>query len=174
MSAIPSTYRGIIQPLIDTARGIMERGETLVPFAFVGNLTAKETYAVMLDTASDAKKDDSAKRIRELADIHQADFVFVIMDAWSLPPSKLAQLDEILDRYGSIGASPFRVDVVAFSLETRHGIWVAQVPVQAKGGPENARTFGIPGFQRFAEAQGRFVDLLPVKDDKDGPTGTLH
>jgi hypothetical protein len=174
MTAIPSTYRGIVQPLIDTARGIMERGETLVPFAFVGNLTTRETYAVMLDTGSDAKKDESAETIRELALLRQADFVFVIMDAWSLPPSKLDRLDEILERYGSIGASPYRVDVVAFSLETRHGIWVAQVPVQAQVHPEQGRTFGTPAFQHFTEAQGRFVELLPAKDDPDGPTGTLH
>lgn len=174
MSAIPSTYLGIIEPLIDTARGILERGESLVPFAFVGNLTTKETYSVMLNTGSDVKKDRSAELIRQLAHLHQADFVFVIMDAWSLPPDKMGRLDEILERYGSIGASPYRVDVVAFSLETRHGIWVAQVPVAGSGDTGKARTFGTPGFHRFTEAQGRFVDLLPTKDDPLGPTGTLH
>lgn len=174
MSAIPSSYLGIIEPLIDTARGIMERGESLVPFAFVGNLTTRETYAVMLDTASDARKDRSAETIRQLAHGHQADFVFVIMDAWSLLPDKMSMAKEILERYGSIGASPYRVDVVAFSLETRYGIWVAQVPVQSKAGAKNARTFAVPVFQHFTEAQGRFVDLLPVKSDADGASGTLH
>jgi hypothetical protein len=152
----------------------MERGETLVPFAFVGNLTTRETYAVMLDTGSDAKKDLSAETIRQLAESHQADFVFVIMDAWSLPPDKMGKVDEILDRYGSIGASPFRVDVVAFSLETRYGIWVSQVAVEHKGGSKNVRTFAVPAFQHFTEVQGRFVDLLPVKDDEAGTGGTLH
>ena len=174
MSAIPRTYLAIVQPLIDTARSIMERGESLVPFAFVGNLTTRETYAVMLDTGSEAKKDLSAETIRQLAHSHQADFVFVIMDAWSLPPDKMGQVDEILKRYGSIGASPFRVDVIAFSLETRHGIWVAQAVVQSKGNPKGARTFAAPAFQHFTEAQGRFVDLLPVKDDEGGASGTLH
>jgi hypothetical protein len=174
MSAIPSTYLSIVQPLIDTARGIMERGEALVPFAFVGNLTTRETYAVMLDTGSDAKKDRSADTIRQLAHAHQGDFVFVIMDAWALPPDKMGDVEEILERYGSIGASPYRVDVIAFSLETRYGIWVAQVPVQSKGGSTKARTFAVPAFQHFTEAQGRFVDLLPVKDDEAGSGGTLH
>lgn len=174
MSAIPSTYLGIIQPLIDTARGIVEGGETLVPFAFVGNLTSKETYPVMLDTGSNDKKDRSAELIRQLAEIHDADFVFVIMDAWSLPADKMPQVEEILDRYGSIGASPYRIDVVAFSLETRYGIWVAQVQVQPKSGDKQGRTFGIPSFQHFTEVQGRFVDLLPLKGDGPGPVGTLH
>lgn len=174
MSLIPSTYLGIIQPLIDTARGIMERGESLIPFAFVGNLSTRETFAVMLDTGSDAKKDRSADTIRQLAHAHRADFVFVIMDAWALPPDKMGEVDQILERYGSIGASPYRVDVVAFSLETRHGIWVAQVAVQSKGGATTARTFAAPAFQHFTEVQGRFVDLLPVKDDAGGSSGALH
>lgn len=174
MSAIPGRYLAIIEPLIDTARGILERGESLVPFAFVGNLTQRRTDSVMLDTGSDATKDRSAELIKELAHRNQADFVFVIMDAWSLPADKLSRLDEILERYGSIGASPYRIDVIAFSLETRYGIWVAQVPVQAKSAPSNARTFGQPVFQHFTEAQGRFVDLLPVKPDGEGAAGTLH
>lgn len=174
MSAIPSTYRAIVEPLIDTARGILEGGQTLVPFAFVGNLTSRETYPVMLNTGSVESKDRSAEIIRQLAEIHQADFIFVIMDAWSLPPDKMNRVEEILEKYGSIGASPYRIDIVAFSLETRHGIWMAQIPVQSKPGSQPARTFGVPAFQHFTEAQGRFVDLLPAKDDGLGPAGTLH
>lgn len=33
----------------------------------------------------------------------------------------------------------------------------------AKGVSKNKRTFGEPEFRLFTEAQGRFVDLLPVK-----------
>ena len=174
MSAIPGTYLAIIEPLIDTTRRIMERGESLVPFAFVGNLATRQTYSVMLNTGSDATKDRSAHLIKELAQLHQADFVFVIMDAWSLPPDKMSRLDEILERYGSIGASPYRVDVVAFSLETRYGIWVAQAPVRLKPDSGNVRTFDIPSFRHFTEAQGRFVDLLPVKANGEEGGGTLH
>jgi len=174
MSAIPATYLSIINPLIGMAREIMEGGESLAPFAFVGNLTTKETFPVRLQTGSEEQKDDSARLIRHIAHRMEADFVFVIMEAWSLRADKLRQASEILERYGSIGASPYRIDVVSFALETRYGMWMAQIPILPKGASKRKRTFGAPDFRHFTEAEGRFVDLLPVKDKDRMPTGTLH
>ena len=59
------------------------------------------------------------------------------------------------------------------SLETRHGVWMAQVPIKPKGISKKKRTMGTPEFQLFTEAQGRFVDLLPMKDGAKA-AGTLH
>lgn len=175
MNAIPSRYRNLIAPLIDAARGFVENGESLAPFAFVANLSGGGAFPVMLATGSEEEKDNSARAVKQLAEQHQADFIFTIMEAWSLPPEHIDQFDAIIARYGSIGKSPFRLDVVSLALETRHGIWVAQVPLEplpsADGG---RRTFGQPQFQYFTSAEGRFADLLPVKDDGIGPTGTLH
>jgi hypothetical protein len=173
MSAIPTAYLDIVTPLIATAREMMEDGQTLAPFAFIGNLSRRETVPVTLDTDSDEAKDAAAALIRDLAEQQQADFVFVLMEAWSLPPERFDQLDEILERYGSIGGSPYRVDIISFSLETRHGIWVAQVPITRREPPAEGRTFAEPRFQHFTEAEGRFATLLPAKDG-DGPPPTLH
>jgi hypothetical protein len=97
------------------------------------------------------------------------------MSAWTLPPDKVARYGEIVDEYGSIGASPYRIDAVAFNLETRHGMWSAQVPVKPKGVSKRKKTFGEPQFQLFDGGQGRFANLLPVKDDTDQTAaGKLH
>jgi hypothetical protein len=45
-----------------------------------------------------------------------ADFIFMIMEAWSLRKDKLHHREEIMERYGSIGASPYKIDIVSFSL----------------------------------------------------------
>jgi len=172
MSAIPTAYLEIVTPLIATAREMMEDGQTLVPFAFIGNLTRRETVPVTLETDTDEAKDTAAALIREFAAQQEADFVFVLMEAWSLPPERFDELDEILERYGSIGASPYRVDIISFSLETRHGIWVAQVPITPLEPPSEGRTFAEPRFQHFTGAEGRFAALLPQKDDD--PPQTLH
>jgi hypothetical protein len=81
---------------------------------------------------------------------------------------------EILDEYGSLADCPasWRIDVVSLSLETRHGVWVAQVPVRPKGISKKKRTIGVPEFRHYTEVQ--FVDLLPVKEGEGGPSGTLH
>ena len=174
MSALPASYLDIITPLIDTAREILERGESLSPFAFVGNLTTGETFPVLLSTASDEEKDAAAAVIRRLAELHEADFIFMIMEAWSLPASKVGQFKEIIAEYGSIGASPYRVDVASFALETRHGLWVTQIPIETKGASQMQRTFGRPEFQHFTEVEGRFVDLLPLKEGEREAHRTLH
>jgi hypothetical protein len=174
MNAIPSSYLRQIEPLIDAARGFVENGEQLAPFAFVGNLSGGGTFPVLLATGTDAEKDQSAEAVKRLAELHEADFVFTIMEAWSLPPERADAYDRIIDEYGSVGASPYRLDVVSLALETRHGIWVAQVPLERLSPAAEARTFGRPRFQHFTSAEGRFADLLPAKDDGAGPTGTLH
>lgn len=40
MSALPEAYLAIVRPLIATARGFLEAGESLVPVAFVGNFAS--------------------------------------------------------------------------------------------------------------------------------------
>jgi hypothetical protein len=174
MNAIPSSYLNLITPLIDTARGFIENGEPLAPFAFVGNLSGGGTFPVMLATGSDEEKDDSARTVKQLAELHQADFVFTLMEAWSLPPEHIDHFEEIIEQFGSIGESPYRLDVVSLALETRHGLWVAQIPIEPLPKAHGGRTFGQPLFQHFTSAEGRFTDLLPVKDDGAGPSGTLH
>ena len=113
MTAMPEAYRTIVDPLIGTARQILERGESLVPVAFVGNPTTGETQPVMLGTGSAEQKDESAHLIRHLAHRLDADFVLVVMDAWLLPPEKIRGLEAIVERYWSIGA---RATASAWSL----------------------------------------------------------
>jgi len=170
MSAIPDTYWKIVSPLIVTARGLLEKGEALSPFAFVGSFDSKTCIPVMLQSTSIEAKDRSALAIEAAALSMNADFIFVLMEAWSLRKDKLSQMDAILDKYGSIGASPYAVDIVSMALETRHGVWMAEVPIKPKGISKKKRTIGDPEFRHFTEAEGRFVNLLPIKDG----AATLH
>ena len=169
-AAIPEKYWKIIAPLIETAKGFLEKGEALSPIAFIGSFTADFCVPVLLKSGSNESKDSSASSIKRAAHGLDADFIFVLMEAWSLRKDKLLQMDAIVDQYGSIGASPYAVDIVSMSLETRHGVWMAEVPIKPKGISKKKRTIGTPEFRHFAEAGGRFVNLLPVKDG----TGTLH
>jgi hypothetical protein len=169
MPAIPAAYLQIVNPLVNQARALVEQGETLEALAFVGNLTTRQIATVAMNPGSEQAKDAAAQRIRETAEAHDADFVFIVMEAWSLPPNKIKRMHEIVERFGSIGASPYRVDIVSFSLETRYGIWVAQLPLRPKAGSKKKRTFGKPEFRLFTEAEGRFAALLPGKSETEIP-----
>ncbi|MDP1941954.1 MAG: hypothetical protein Q8K54_15075, partial [Gallionella sp.] len=92
ISTPPQAYMNIISSLIDKARGFLEAGERLQPMAFVGNLTTKEVIPAMIQTGSGEGKDQSARTIQSAALALDADFVFTIMEAWSLRPSKVSQM----------------------------------------------------------------------------------
>ncbi|SDY33129.1 hypothetical protein SAMN05421644_15012 [Allochromatium warmingii] len=143
MSTIPNAYCEIIDPLIQIARGFVEAGESLASVAFVGNLSSGQNLAVPIDTSTPETKNRSAALIRQIADEYEADFVFTMMEAWTLPPRLAPRFQDIIDRYGSIGASPHRVDSVAFTLETHHGIWLAQRELKPKGHSKRRKTFEL-------------------------------
>jgi len=169
----PESYLKTILPLVDVARGLLEKGEELVPIAFVGNFATGKTVQVLLNSAGDVEKDHSALAIRMAADMLEADFVFLIMEAWSLRKDKMAQMEAILDKYGSIGASPYRVDVATFGLETRYGVWMAECEIKPKGISRKKRTIGAPAFQYFKEVEGRFSHFLKKNPEEEGGS-TLH
>jgi len=173
ISMPPQAYMDIISSLIDKARGFLEAGEKLQAIAFVGNLTTKEVIPVMIQPGSGEDKDQSARTIQSTALLLEADFVFTIMEAWSLRSDKVSQMDAILEKYGSIGASPYAVDVCSLALETRRGVWVAQPQIKPKGVSKKKRTIGAFEFRFFKEAGGRFMQLLPHKEGDDPPT-ILH
>jgi hypothetical protein len=173
VSTPPQAYMDIISPQIDKARSFLEAGEKLQPVALVGNLTTKEIIPVMIQPGSGEDKDKSARLIQSAALVLDADFVFAIMEAWALRPDKIRQMDAILDKFGSIGASPYAIDVCMFSLETRRGMWISQPQIKPKGISRKKRTIGAVEFHYFTEVQGRFMHLLPKKEDDEPPT-ILH
>jgi hypothetical protein len=164
MSTMPESYWKFVSPLIAKARGFLENGETLAPIAFVGSFSSASAIPVLLDSSSIEAKDSSALAIKLAAQTLGADFILLLMEAWSLRKDKLLQMDAIVDKYGSIGASPYAVDVVSMALETRHGVWMAEVPIKPKGISKKKRTIGTPEFRHFTEFEGRFVNLLPMKE----------
>lgn len=164
MSAMPESYWKFVSPLIAKAKGFLENGETLAPVAFVGSFSSDLAIPVLFDSSSIEAKDGSALAIKMAAESLNADFIFLLMEAWSLRKDKLLQMDAIVDKYGSIGASPYAVDIVSMALETRHGVWMAEVPIKPKGISKKKRTIGTPEFRHFTEFQGRFVNLLPMKE----------
>ena len=172
MSGIPESYRENIDPLVAKARDLLEDGQTLAAFAFVGSFAMRRITPVFLDARSEEAKDRSANEIQRTAEAIDADFVFVITEAWGLPKDKLASHRKIVDKYGSIANCPYRIDTVSFVLETHYGIWSAQVLIKPKGYSKKKRTFGEVQFQKIDSAQGRLSGLLPSA--KDSQTPPLH
>ena len=163
---LPPRYHEIIWPLIEKAKGFLERGENLSPFAFVGNFETDQVVPILIDTLDDSRKDASAIAIRLAAESMAADYVFTVIEGWGLPKDKLLKYEEIIERYGSIGASPYKIDTANFMLETRYGVWGAQVPLKFKAPSKKRRTFAAPAALVFMDGiEGRFAGLLPAKHE---------
>ena len=96
----------------------------------------------------------------------EADYVFTVIEAWALPKKYLNRVEEIYEKYGSLANFPHRLDVASFTLETRHGTWMAQCTILPKPPSKKRRTIMPPLFVWGDAAQGRFANLLPVKDDQ--------
>ncbi|MBI4190450.1 MAG: hypothetical protein HY525_07920, partial [Betaproteobacteria bacterium] len=126
-----------------------------------GNFATQQTTPVLIDSRDEAAKDRSARAVKHVAESVAADFIFMVMEAWSLQKDKIHRRKEIVERYGSIGASPYKIDIVSLSLETRHGVWMAQASIKPKGHSKKKRTFGEVGFIHYDGAEGRFTRLLP-------------
>ena len=168
---IPERYHQQIDPLIAHARGLLEKGEALAALAFVGNLSRDEVIPVVIDDRTEEGKDASARSIQMTATVMEADFIFMVREAWKLPEKYMPRYEEIMEKYGSIGESPYAQDVAAFSLETTHGTWIASPFIKPKPPSKKRRTFGPAVFEHMPEIQGRFTGLLPGKKN-DG--GALH
>jgi hypothetical protein len=173
MSNLPPAYLAVITPLIDKARGFLEQGDQLYPVAFVGNFTTQAIYPVLMNTDDPLGKESTSRAIRGLADQCEADFVLVISESWTLRQDKMPKMKQIIAEYGSIGASPYRIDSVSITLETLHGLWVSSLPIKPRGVSKKKRTFGSPDFQLFTEVEGLFAHLLPKRDAEEIP-GSLH
>lgn len=170
---IPSSYRTHIDPIVAKAKGFLENGEALTPMAFVGAFTTNTVIPIMLDSRNDDAKERSASTIAMAAQEANADYVFTVMEAWALPKKYLNRADEVYEKYGSLANFPHRLDVASFVLETRHGMWMAQCTILPKPPSKKRRTIMPPEFFFADQANGRFANLLPVKDDQI-PGSTLQ
>ena len=171
---LPARYREFIERFISVARRHIEAGHGLVPFAFVANLVSDRGTPVQIDTRDDTGKERTASAIEKEAAELDADCIFTIMQAWGLPRDLRAQYDEMVERYGSITNCPYRVDAVNFILETRHGVWAGQAPIEPREGDERKRTFGEVTLQHMDGGEGRFAKLLPGRNANQSGSAPLQ
>ena len=134
--------------------------EQAVIMHYALNHATKQFLPILIDTQTGDSKDRSVELIKAAAEQTQADFVFTIMEAWGLPKNKMPRYQEIMDKYGSVGASPYKIDTAAFMLETRYGVWGCQVTLKPKGSSKKKHTFGKVELQFMDGVEGRFVGLL--------------
>src|ERR1039458_927514 len=107
---LPPRYHEMIYPPMRGREGFLEKGENLSPLAFVGNFETGQVVPILINTLDDSRKDASATAIRLAAESMAADYIFTVIEGWGLPKDKVLKYEEIIERYGSVGASPYKID----------------------------------------------------------------
>jgi len=164
---LPTSYREVIEPLIAKARATLEAGQSLKPVTYIGNFATQEMRFVEWSTGDANAKDQTAYAIRMSAVEVDADFVLSISESWTIARDKANRHAKIIEQYGSIESSPYRVDALLFTLETRYGTWAGSGYPKPKGLSKKKRTFGEVVLERLKSMEGRFGRLLPPKPGQE-------
>jgi len=66
-----------------------------------------------------------------------------------------APVQSIIEKYGSIGASRYAIGVISLAVESRHGAWIAEVPIKPNGISKQSRSFAHPALRDITEYERR-------------------
>lgn len=158
---VPVQYQPLVLRLLADAREHLQSGGRLPSLYFIGSTEASALETVVVDTASGEAKDSAADHARRLATYLDADFVALLTEAWALPANKLQSYDQVIAKYGSIGAYPKRLDIVFLQLETRHGYFTATAAIRPVPPSKKRRQLGPVKWMQADDADGRLARILP-------------
>ena len=153
-------YRAVLDEIVAGARSNLKRDGKLSAMGFCGQISNQKITVVPLSFSDDESKMEAIAHLRAVARIEAADFVGLVHEAWALTAKHAPHHEDIIRKYGSVSACPHRVEVVAISLETSLGVWMAMPRLRAMPPSKMRRTFDEPEFQFFAESAGLFTGLL--------------
>ena len=153
---LPPDLQVMADSFVATARKNLEESGRLAPIVLLGR--GNEMIPVLVEPLGD--KDEAARHIRSVAAALDPDFAFTIIEAWILGPRHAKDYDAIIHRYGSIAASPYGIDSVHFTFETRNGTWAATAEQKPLGLSKKKKTFGEVKFEMFDGLAGRFTGFL--------------
>lgn len=155
----PANLDWLIGGLVDQVRQNLERDGHLAPVVFVIRTDKREIDVVSGSMGSTKEKDYIAEAVRQRARRMQADAICLVTEAWSLPPEDAPHAQKICEQYGSLSSYPGRIEIVAISIETTDGVWMAQAPITRTQGKPSIE---LPTWYKAEASSGRFMHLLPV------------
>ena len=163
-TSLPEEFQPLVDDCESWARATLERGEPIPPTMWL--VAQDEIFEMPMDTSSEAAREESAHRCRQLCEVQQVEAVLHVAEAWGLSEKDAPRHQVILEKYGSVAAYPGRRDIVSFQLETLDGYYNAIVPIVAKPPSKKKRTIGPVRFIRPTTVHGRLAGMLPPRPEK--------
>ncbi len=160
---LPAHLAGFVGHCVGVARTILEDRHQLSPMAFIGQ--SANGGCVILPFGHLENTKAATMAIRIAAELGHADYVLVVMEAYTLEGNDAAEMRAIMQRYGSLSKAPQAIEVVTFLLETSGGTWAAVAKQQTREG--GSKTFGDVAFEMTTRIEGRFSGLLPAPAERN-------
>ncbi len=161
----PAKYVKFLNMVIEKMQQNLKNFPKLLPVAFLLNNETNKTQIIGMPFRNEEDKESCAAMLKDRAIEMQADAICFLSEAWTLPEKYRTKemIDSILQQYGEIANFPERMEIVTIQLETYEGIWMATGSIrEAKKG----RKISGLRWMNANQAEGRFVHLLPSKEDK--------
>ena len=165
VSALPEQHRAWVADVVAQVAVFLRDGEEVTPIAFVRTI-ANTLDLVATHFNSTEDKDAFAHFLRSKYYGGRAEALLFVSESWALKTDKLAEHDAIIEKYGSIGQSPFAVDSVMFTLETASLAYWCVPRILPWPPSKKRRRIESPVKFRVAGSAGRFSHLLSDAEDK--------
>lgn len=163
ITILPKELQPFVLRILATVVEELQRGHT-VPSAFFLGSASGEIHCVELDSHTYESKLASAKTARNLAYYVNALFVITLSESWGLPDGyTVEQSDEVLAKYGSIGAFPGKTDLLFLHMEAREGTFAGRAHILPCPPSKKKRRLGAFTWFESDHAAGILTGILPSK-----------
>lgn len=160
LDSVPEIYHDFLLTFFRKAIAQLEKDGSAQNQILIGNTSTRRLVAVKPDVSSNEAKDLTSWRVKGLVMMEDADFVITIFDSWVLDETQAANADKIMQTYGSIGASPYKISALTVGLETAQGVWMGIC--HEKPSKQSTIKASFENFQmiKMDSANGRFAGFL--------------
>lgn len=150
-----------LEALIATAQKEIERGELPTGSYFVRS--AEETAVFKPVVSNFEDKARVLQHMRSFVLAVNADFVLLVVKSWTLAQPTMAEYERVLNKYGSVRASPNAILSVNFCLETSRGMCVALPQVLPKWPSKRCTRLEHASWQDIQQGTGVFLSMFPAR-----------
>jgi hypothetical protein len=151
----------MIETFVEITDSNLRKGNPFKALMVLINTKSHHAQTLSPDMKSAQTKDASVKFAKHVAKQMSADTMFLMSEAWSLSTKDLLRFEEILDRYGSIGSYPKRIDIAVFQLATDEGWFSATAPILRLPPSSKRRKLGLISWNGADQVEGSFAEILP-------------
>jgi hypothetical protein len=170
LDSVPQMYHEFLLHFTQKAIAQLQAHGSAQNQILIGNTTTRRLVTVEPDVSSDEAKDTTSWRVKGLVMMEDADFVITIFDSWVLDEKHAVNADQIMQQYGSIGASPYKISALTVGLETAQGIWMGICHIKdSKKSSLKAATADFE-LKKMDSSNGRFAGFLR----KTPTSSTVH